>query len=277
MAASRGVIALALVACGNDHALPAIDAPGPDGLPCDVREVLENACTQCHASPVTSNAPESLVSRADFLAPSSVAGQTIAQRAQARLHDAVMPMPPASEPTLSVAQLATLDAWLAAGAPGGTCGEIPARFVQPTCASGVLWDGAPSDLMNPGKSCIGCHQTEVPQLAWYFMGTAFPAYHEADDCEDPPPIDARVEIADASGTITMTLYPSADGNFVSSSVDARVPLPYTAKLYAHGLVRAMVTPQTDGDCNSCHTDQGTTTIIGASPAPGRLVWPAPRP
>jgi hypothetical protein len=271
------VIALALAACGNDHAAPPADAPILDGLPCDVRAVLENACTQCHSSPVTSNAPESLVSLGDFLAPSSVAGQTIAERARARLHDPLMPMPPLSEPPLATAQLATLDAWLAAGAPGGACGTIPARFVEPTCASGVLWEGASSDLMQPGKPCRGCHETEAPQLAWFFMGTAFPAYHEGDDCEDPPPIDARVEIADADGHITLTLYPSADGDFTSSSVDARVPLPYTAKLYANGLVRAMVTPQMDGDCNSCHTDQGTSTIIDASPAPGRLVWPAPRP
>jgi predicted CXXCH cytochrome family protein len=29
----------------------------------------------------------------------------------------------------------------------------------------------------------------------------------------------------------------------------------------------MTTPQTNGDCNSCHTEQGTN---GAS---GRIVWP----
>jgi len=270
------VIVLVVAACGKDFVAP-IDAPPLDGLPCDVRAVLENACTQCHSSPTTSNAPESLVSLADFHAPSTIATQTIAVRAEARLHDAVKPMPPLSEPPLSARQLATLDAWLAAGAPGGSCGTIPARFVQPTCTSGTLWDGGNSELMDPGKPCQYCHTSEAPVFAYYFMGTAFPTYHEEDDCEDRPPPGARVEILDGNGAVTMTLYPNAAGNFMSSSLEPRVPLPYTARLYAAGLDRAMVTPQTSGDCNDCHTDQGATNVTGMPDAPGRLVWPAPRP
>lgn len=277
MAASRGVIALAVAACGTDVAAPIDSAPVLDGLPCDVRAVLENACTQCHSSPTTSSAPESLVSLADFHVPSSIATQTIAVRAEARLHDPTMPMPPLSEPPLSERQLAILDAWLTAGAPGGSCGTIPSRFVQPICTSGILWGGTNGELMSSGKRCGNCHTTEAPAFTFYFMGTAFPTLHEEDDCQDRPPPDARVEILDANGAVTMTLYPNLAGNFMSSSLDARVPLPYTARLYANGLDRAMVTTQTSGDCNVCHTDQGTTTIIGGPDAPGRLIWPAPRP
>ncbi len=274
----RGRIALvAIAACGTDRAIAPDAGIGPDELPCDVRAVLEDACTQCHSDPPTSNAPHALVARSDFFAASSVDGESLGVRALARLHDTQHPMPPLSEPAASAAEVATLDAWLAAGMPPGSCGRIPMRFTIPTCASGVLWDGTATNVMDPGKACIGCHTTDAPQLAYFFMGTAFPAYHESDDCEDPPPADARVEILDANGNVTLVMMPTADGNFYSSSIAAGVPLPFTARLVANGLARAMVTPQMTGECNACHTEQGTTLTVGTASAPGRLVWPRPRP
>jgi hypothetical protein len=271
----RGLLVLAMAACGNDHATP--DAPGLDGLPCDVRDVLANACTVCHSNPPTSNAPQAFVSRMDFLLPSSVDGQNLGERSEARLHDAVRPMPPLSEPPASAAQIATLDNWFVGGMPAGSCGELPMRHTLPTCASGVLWEGSTDNtIMEPGKACIYCHEIAAPTFSYFFMGTAFPAYHEGDDCEDPPPADGRIEILDASGAVTLTLVPNSVGNFYSSSVTADTPIPYTARVVSNGLMRAMTTPQMTGDCNACHTEQGTTISTGAE-APGRIVWPAPRP
>lgn len=74
--------------------------------------------------------------------------------------------------------------------------------------------------------------------------------------------------------MTLTLAPNSVGNFYSSSVTADTPIPYTARVVSNGLMRAMTTPQT-GDCNACHTEQGTTISTGAEA--GRIVWPAPRP
>jgi hypothetical protein len=270
---------LVVAACGGGHGVPPdsdVDA-GPGGLPCDVRAVLEDACAQCHADPVTSNAPHALVARSDFFAASSVDGESLGMRSLARLHDTSHPMPPLSEPPASAAQLATLGAWLSAGMPGGTCGQLPMRPATPTCASGAHWTGAATSAMNPGKACLGCHTTQAPHFAYFFMGTAFPAYHEGDDCEDPPPAGARVEILDSDGNVTLTLVPTADGNFYSTTAAAGVPLPFTARLVANGLARAMTTPQMSGDCNACHTEQGTTLVTGTASAPGRLVWPRPRP
>ncbi len=269
------MIVLAIAACGNDHATP--DAAGGDGLPCDVRAVLENACTACHSNPPTSNAPQALVSRTDFFSPSSIDGQNLGQRSEARLHDTIIPMPPSSEPPASAAQVATLDNWFARGMPGGSCGEIPMRYALPTCASGVLWQGSTDNtIMEPGKECVACHQASAPQFAYFFMGTVFPNYHEGDDCEDPPPPDGRVEIVDSRGVVALTLVPNSVGNFYSTSTNAGLPVPYTAQLVANGLARAMTTPQTIGDCNECHTEQGTTISTGPD-APGRLLWPEPRP
>ena len=251
---------------------------GPDELPCDVRAVLEDACMLCHSSPPTSNAPEELATRYDFFAPSSVPGETIAQRTLVRLADAMLPMPPLSEPPASVTEIATLEAWLDAGAPAGTCGQIPQRFMLPTCASGVIWDQGETgaDLMHPGRDCVSCHTAEAPQYAYFFAGTVYSALHEADSCESPPPPDGQIEILDESGAVTMTFVADANGNFTSSTIAAGVPVPYTARLLANGLARSMVGEQTSGDCNSCHTEQGGTTTVGSALAPGRLLWPQPR-
>jgi hypothetical protein len=60
------------------------------------------------------------------------------------------------------------------------------------------------------------------------------------------------------------LAPNGSGNFSSSTT---IRLPYTAKVIANGAERAMGTPQTNGDCNACHTQAGTMN------APGRIVVP----
>lgn len=291
----RPALAIALAAaaaCGtappittSDGAAPIDADPGPDELPCDVRAILEAACTTCHAAPPNSNAQVALTSRLAFLGPSSSDGATIARRARALLVDREEPMPPRSEPRLAVADLATLDAWLAAGSPPGAgataCGAISARPAPTTCASGTFWtrgdEGARE--MHPGKACRACHLQQAPELAYYFAGTGFDDFHAQDDCNSPPPPDARIEILDSAGAIALTLVPDTVGNFTSLGVAAGVPLPYTARLVANGLVRAMQTPQDSGDCNACHTEQGTNANNARpdDPAPpGRLVWPRPR-
>ena len=131
--------------------------------------------------------------------------------------------------------------------------------------------------MQPGRPCRACHQLDAPQVAYFFAGTAFPAFHEQDLCNSPPPPGARVEILDDAGQVTLTLNPDAVGNFESLNTLAGVPVPYTARLIANGLARAMTTPQTSGDCNGCHTEQGAHVAPGTIDPPGRLVWPSPAP
>jgi hypothetical protein len=60
----------------------------------------------------------------------------------------------------------------------------------------------------------------------------------------------------------------ARGNFMSSSRNANVPLPFTARVVSPtGGITQMMTPQMTGDCNGCHTEQG------ANGAPGRILLP----
>ena len=56
-----------------------------------------------------------------------------------------------------------------------------------------------------------------------------------------------------------------------------MPIPYRARLVANGLSREMTYAQTSGDCNGCHTEQGTHVAPETIDAPGRLVWPSPAP
>jgi hypothetical protein len=149
---------------------------------------------------------------------------------------------------------------------GGTAVGIDGvRDTQPICTSGSTWTQGNhgSSNMNPGRACLACHVTmDGPPLT--FAGTTYPTAHEPDLCNGADGADgARVVITGADGN-TLTLTPSASGNFDSAT---NVMLPFTAKVTYQGRTRAMTTMQTSGDCNACHTQ------TGASGAPGRIVLP----
>jgi len=97
-------------------------AQATTGLPCDVQRIVESRCGLCHGATPTYGAPFALVTRADFQAIGGDGG-AVHTRAMARIHDANMPMPPPGQPGLDDGELATLSAWLAAGAPasGAVC------------------------------------------------------------------------------------------------------------------------------------------------------------
>ncbi len=124
--------------------------------------------------------------------------------------------------------------------------------------------------MHPGRACVDCHRSRGRGPLYTIAGTVYATGHDPDDCfgADGGGM-AVVEITDATGAVTR-LTPNAipvlgsAGNFFSS---AAIATPYTARVLYQGRVRAMLTPQTSGDCNSCHTAAGTTG------APGRIALP----
>jgi cytochrome c553 len=93
-------------------------------LPCDVKPIVEKKCGTCHGS--DPSAPMSLVSAADFQAASENK-QKMYATAKDKIN-ATIPseaMPPASAQALTDSEKATLNAWLAKGAPGSavnSCG-----------------------------------------------------------------------------------------------------------------------------------------------------------
>jgi cytochrome c553 len=267
------LLAFALAACGTDIQSFSGDAgnnlggggSAGDGLPCDVQSVLQAHCTSCHGNP-PNGAPISLVTYAD-LAAASPYGGTVAQRAYARMTSATSPMPPGSGVTVPSADIATFKSWLDAGMPTGSCGASVGPDplnAAPTCTSGTFWNlgNEGSSRMHPGDACIACHRQSGGEAPTFTIaGTVYPTGHEPAECYGTS--GAQVVITDNTGR-TLTLTPNSAGNFYSTTALA---FPIRAKVVVNGQERVMATAQTSGDCNACHTQNGT------SMAPGRVTVP----
>ena len=264
------------------------------GLPCDISHLLNTRCNGCHGDPLKNSAPIPLLSLENLLATSAVDPTvSVAKRSVTRMRDMALSMPPAHYPQPSDAEKATFEAWVNAGTPATSCGAsdggitvidpVDAGPAPTVCTSNKMWqpngDDDGSSLMNPGLACRSCHlgqnfEGQNPSgaisrnKAFYFMGTVYPTLHEQNYCRSVLPSGGgTVEIIDVNGNVAATMLVNASGNFMSASTRTTIAMPYTARVKANGRVRVMTTPQTDGDCNSCHTEQGRNN------APGRIVWP----
>jgi cytochrome c553 len=157
----------------------------------------------------------------------------------------------------------------ACSTPNGDAGMASPYATPVVCTSMTNWTGGNSEsvFMRPGAACIACHQQEGKGPRFAVAGTLFPTPHEPDDCYGVAPesaAGAQVEITDANGMLH-TLKPNGAGNFYLES--SSFSYPYTAKVTYQGRERAMLVAQTTGDCNSCHTQDGTQS------APGRIFLP----
>lgn len=244
------------------------------GLPCDVAQVLANNCASCHGSPPSGGALNTLVSYEDLAAASKAdPSESVATLSVARMQDTKKPMPPSG--ALAADQIAVLQNWIEAGMPKGTCsgnGTSGISFDTPSvCTSNTFWTRGDrgSSLMHPGMACVDCHKNggkekdDDDKPIFSIAGTVYPTGHEPDDCNGVAAGGVQVVITDANGR-TLTLPINAAGNFSS---EKQVAKPYRAKVVSNGKAREMATPQTNGDCNACHTE------AGAESAPGRIVTP----
>jgi hypothetical protein len=250
---------------------------GQTGLPCDVEQVLKrNQCLDCHGAALS--APMPLLAYDDLKAPAkSNASKTVAELMVLRMRDASRPMPPSGP--ASTADTKTVEAWIAAGYPKGSCGQsatsdgaAPAPIVS-QCSSGSYWTGGNehSPFMNPGLACLGCHTAEnarrnrerAPGL---LGGTVYPSIREPNLCNGAAG-NASIVITDANNQ-SFTLPVNQVGNFFAWKADLPgLRFPIRAKVVANGKERKMSTPQMTADCNSCHTENGV------SGAPGRITLP----
>jgi hypothetical protein len=95
-------------------------ATASGALPCAVDDVLARSCRSCHGAPPAFGAPMPLVTYDDLHAPAHTdPSRAVFSLVGARIHDDAHPMPQPPNPRLSSADTATLDAWIAAGAPAG--------------------------------------------------------------------------------------------------------------------------------------------------------------
>lgn len=113
------------VACSkSEESQPSPQASGSSDLPCDVDTVLAQNCRKCHSSPPLFGAPMPLRTLDDLHAVAKLtSGKRVFEQVGLRIHDDGAPMPPSPNERLDAASMATLDRWIAAGAPGGAACE----------------------------------------------------------------------------------------------------------------------------------------------------------
>jgi len=113
--------------------------------------------------------------------------------------------------------------------------------------------------MQPGVACNNCHNFAV-------AGTVYPSGHEPNNCKGTNVGALKVVVTDANGQSTNITVNSA-GNFYSYNSFA---FPIDVKVVdSSGKSRVMNNQLQDGDCNSCHTQNGS----GSPKAPGRITAP----
>ena len=258
----------AALACFDGSTDPA-DAGG-DALPCDVAQALSQ-CQACHGSPLAASAPFTLMTYQDLTQASpQYPDQTVAQRVVARMGDPNFPMPPNPLGPAAQTDIDTIQAWIDAGYPGGTCSPDPNGgtnpfATDPVCTNGKSTINFGSQNMFPGEACVSCHKANFgPTLT--IAGTVYPTAHEPNDCKGVNVSGAQIILTDSTNKV-VTINVNSAGNFYSQT---SIKAPYTVRLTYQGRERDMtglVTAPTDGDCNVCHTESG------AQGAPGRILLP----
>jgi hypothetical protein len=121
-----------------------------------------------------------------------------------------------------------------------------------------------SSWMHPGVDCVGCHATNSGPDLW-FGGTVYAANGQVDDCGGIGGVN--VVVTDAHN-VQYPVSSGPTGNFFLKKADAPAfAMPYTVTLSMNGVDRSMVSSQSTGNCNACHTQTGTNS------APGRILEP----
>jgi hypothetical protein len=121
----------------------------------------------------------------------------------------------------------------------------------------------------PGEACASvCHApaNSGGLRDFAISGTVFSSLHTPDDCvgDDASAPFTELVIQDRTNAV-MSFVLSGTGNF--SYQGSYVSPPFSVSVWVGGKENAAVTPHANGDCNSCHTEQG------ANGAPGRIVAP----
>jgi hypothetical protein len=248
------------------------------GLPCEVVAVLEAHCVNCHGPSV--GTPPLLTTRAELMASApSDPSRTVAGVSLDTMRGIGKPMPPGA--LLSEAVIAPFAEWLAQGMPAGNCAPqsgssagAGGSSVASTCTTNKYWleGDKGSGQMHPGMPCVKCHVDENEAPIYVIAGTVYPTVREPDDCygtlEDL--LDTVVEITDANDVVHTIPIKSA-GNFSKRADGTAIAFPVMARVVRGNDVVEMVAPidEDGGDCNLCHTENGTEG------APGRILLPAP--
>ena len=159
------------------------------------------------------------------------------------------------------------------GATSGAGGSGGDPFGTPEmCSSNAFWTAGDQGSVNmkPGSACDTCHVLfgKASKKVFDVAGTVYPSAHEPDDCNGTNLTGVKIVITDANNADHI-LDVNAVGNFYHDTLFglSPFPAPYKAKITYNGKELKMIAPVMSGDCDSCHTDQGTQN------APGRIILP----
>jgi hypothetical protein len=113
----------------------------------------------------------------------------------------------------------------------------------------------PQAPMLPGRACITCHAVggQAEALPWTAAGTVYDS--PSSPCNTGGVANAKVEIADETRKILITLYTNRTGNFFTSE-----PLKYNkliVRVSKDGKVREMASAlPSSANCALCHYSGG---------------------
>ncbi|MEZ4390529.1 MAG: hypothetical protein R3A48_05490 [Polyangiales bacterium] len=146
----------------------------------------------------------------------------------------------------------------------------------PSCVSGQSWMdmNRGSRLMHPGQACVSCHVRTADEGPMLLAGTVFHHEREVDDCYgfagNRRTSGGYVEVTDANNTVVRMPLNEAGNFYYSGLAPLQMPLHGITVVSPTGGRNSMDGEAPHGDCNGCHTREGTSTVAGADPAPGRI-------
>ncbi len=216
------------------------------GVPCDVATVFANHCTTCHSNPPQNGSLSSLITYADLMATSMEdPTKNEAQLSLSRMQNAQSPMPPANvNDPATPAMITTLQNWINAGYPMGSCADGGAPM------SGGVFQGQPpyqthsggQGSHNAGMDCLSCHNGQGDPDQMTFGGTVY-------DANNNPLPGVEVRLVDANNN-GISVYSDASGNFHSWGTAFAAPGHVGARNAQN--TSNMAATISYGGCNSCH-------------------------
>jgi hypothetical protein len=219
---------------GADDSADEGPAPGGDGLPCDVLDVLAEDCWMCHSDPPKFGAPMSLTSHDDLLLPAvSDPARTVADLVAVRVNDPDGVMPPTGR--LPEDRLSILTDWIAAGTPeyeGNDCEE--------------------PDVPDGGTGELPCEPSHT-----------FTAHAPGGGGGFPVPVTDDVYVC----FTWKSPFPAG------AQITAYAPIVDDERVLHHWILYRTSEPQTEGGVGSCSQGLGNQFVAGWAPGGDIAVMP----
>ncbi len=112
----------------------------------------------------------------------------------------------------------------------------------------------PQAPMLPGRDCLACHQagSQAGDLPWTAAGTVYGS--PTSTCNTGGLDGVKVELADESRKVLITLTTNRAGNFFTA--EKLLYQAMIARVSKDGKIKEMTQPVTTGNCASCHRPGG---------------------